>query len=168
VSTAPRVLLVVDTSVLVNLAHLDRFDLFAATGFEAHVPNHVIAEVTREDLRDRVAAALATGHLTELEITESVELLAYGDLKRRRQFGDGECAAMAVAFTRDWAVAIDEAGPVRRLVLERLGSDLLVTTPSLLRLACLRNVISRSDLSLIVTKLEANRFRMPKLEVDEE
>lgn len=161
-----RALLVADTSVLVNLAVLDRLDLFAATGFEAHVPNHVVAEMTRQHQRERLVAAMAAGHLTEMEITELAELSEYAGLRKR--FGDGESAAMAVAFTRGWMIAVDEAGPVRRIVLERLGKDHLVTTPSLLTRAVRRNVIKRDDLPAIRAALAANRFAMPPLEVDGE
>lgn len=148
-----------------NLAILDRLDLFAATGFEAHVPNHVIAEVKRQDFRERLGAALAAGHLSELEITELAELTEYAGLRRR--FGDGESAAMAVAFTRTWSIAIDEAGPVRRIVVERLGKDHILTTPSLLTRAVHQAVIDRADLLAIRATLAANRFVMPKLEVEE-
>lgn len=159
-----RALLVADTSVLLNLAVLDRLDLFAATGFEAHVPNHVVAEVKRQDFRERLGAALAAGHLMELEITDLAELTEYAGLRKR--FGDGESAAMAVAFTRHWTVAVDEVGPVRRLVLERLGAERLLTTPSLLTRAVRQTVIELSAIPGIRTTLAANRFAMPPLEVE--
>lgn len=161
-----RALLVADTSVLLNLAVLDRLDLFAATGFEAYVPNHVVAEVTRQEHRARLEAALAAGHLTELAITGLAELTEYAGLRKR--FGDGESAAMAVAFTRNWTVAVDEAGPVRRIVLERLGTNHLLTTPALLTQAVRREVIGRTQLPAIRATLEANRFVMPPLDVEGE
>lgn len=161
-----QALLVADTSVLLNLAVLDRLDLFAATGFEAHVPNHVVAEVKRQDFRERLGAALAAGHLAEIEITELAELTEYAGLRKR--FGDGESAAMAVAFTRHWTVAVDEAGPVRRIVLERLGAGHLLTTPSLLTRAVRLDVLPRAELPAIRATLEANRFVMPPLEVEGE
>ncbi len=159
-----RALLVADTSVLLNLAVLDRLDLFAATGFEAHVPNHVVAEVARQEHRARLDTALAAGHLTELEITELAELTEYARLRKR--FGDGESAAMAVAFTRRWSVAVDEVGPVRRLVLERLGAERLLTTPSLLTRAVRQNAIGLADIPGIRAILTANRFAMPPLELE--
>ncbi len=167
-SHAPETLplLVADTSVLVNLAHLDRLDLFAATGFEAHVPNHVVAEVTRRDQRERLTAAIAAGHLKELEIVELAELTAYAKLRKR--FGEGESAAMAVAFTRGWAIAIDEGGPVRRIVVERIGQDHLLTTAALLTLAVHAGVIDRANIPAIRATLEANRFVMPLLAVEVE
>ena len=96
----PRSLLVADTSVLVNLAILERLDLFTATGFEAHVPNHVVQEVVRQEFRERLDRALAAGRLTEVEITDIAEMTEYAGLRKR--FGDGESAAMAVAFSRGW------------------------------------------------------------------
>jgi predicted nucleic acid-binding protein len=160
----PRTLLVADTSVLVNLAILDRLDLFAATGFEAHVPNHVLLELTRPEQRERVDLAVAAGHLRVLEITDIAEITEYAAL--RKQLGDGESAAMAVAFSRGWTVAVDDKA-ARRVALARLGADLLLTTPSLLTRAVHLGVLNRSDLPTIRSTLEANRFRMPKLEVEE-
>ena len=159
-----KALLVADTSVLVNLAILDRLDLFAATGFEAHVPNHVLQELTRPDQRERLDRALAAGLLTELEITDIAEMTEYAGLRKR--FGDGESAAMAVAFSRGWAVAVDEAKAVRRIVLERLGADLLVTTPSLLNRAVRQGLIDIAQIPGMRATLAANRYAMGLLEVE--
>jgi predicted nucleic acid-binding protein len=161
-----RALLVADTSVLVNLAILDRLDLFAATGFEAHVPNHVVQEVIRPEQRERLDRALAAGQLTEIEITDIAEITEYAGLRKR--FGDGESAAMAVAFARRWAVAVDEVGPVRRIVLERLGPDLLLTTPMLLTHAVRLGVISKEEVPEIRATLAANRYVMGPLDVEGE
>jgi predicted nucleic acid-binding protein len=149
----------------VNLAILDRLDLFAATGFEAHVPDHVLNELTRPEQRERLDRAMVAGHLRVLEITDFAEISEYARLRKR--FGDGESAAMAVAFLRGWAVAVDEVKAVRRQVVERLGENRLVTTPTLLVRAVHQSVIDRSTLPAIRATLEANRFRMPKLEVEE-
>ena len=162
----PHALLVADTSVLVNLAILDRLDLFAATGFEAHVPNHVVREVIRPEQRGRLDRALAVGQLTEIEITDIAEMTEYAGLRKR--FGDGESAAMAVAFSRRWAIAVDEAGPVRRIVLERLGPDLLLTTPALLTRAVRQAVIDVAEIPAIREVLAANRYVMGPLEVESE
>jgi predicted nucleic acid-binding protein len=162
----PRALLVADTSVLVNLAILDRLDLFAATGFEAHVPNHVVQEVLRREQRERLQRAFAAGQLTELEISDIAEMTEYAALRKR--FGDGESAAMAVAFARRWTVAVDEAGPVRRIVLERLGPALLLTTPALLTRSVRLGVISKEDVPGIRATLAANRYVMGPLEVERE
>lgn len=165
-SRAPKTnpLLVADTSVLVNLAVLDRLDLFSATGFQAHVPNHVVAEVKREQQRQRLNRAIAAGQLTEIEITELKELTEFAAMRKR--FDEGESAAMAVAFTRGWTVAVDEARAVRRAVLDRLGEDLLITTPKLLNLAVRGGVIELASVPEIRVQLAANRYAMGPLEVE--
>lgn len=65
-------------------------------------------------------------------------------------------------------MAVDEAGPVRRIVLERLGAGDLLTTPSLLTRAVRLDVLPRAELPAIRATLEANRFVMPPLEVEGE
>jgi predicted nucleic acid-binding protein len=102
-----RILLIADTSFLVNFLALDRMDILR--GLQAYVfyaPNHVIAEVAYAEQQRRLSAALAEGIVTELEITNLAEIALYDAL--RRFLGDGEAACLAVAATRRWVIATDE------------------------------------------------------------
>lgn len=85
-----------------------------------------------------------------------------------RRFGDGESASMAIAFTRRWTIAVDEKGPVRRLVLEELGEDLLVSTPKLLTRAVREGVIRAAQIPELRAILAANRYALEALEAGSE
>ncbi len=89
-----RTLIIADTSVLLNFAAIDRLDLFAAAGFEAHVPNNIVAEVKRQESRQSLERAIAQHRLSELALTDIAEIAAYAKLSKR--FGDGESATKAV------------------------------------------------------------------------
>lgn len=161
-----RALLVVDTSVLLNFAVLDRLNLFAESGFRTYIPNHVLEEVRSEGNRARVDAALDSGLLVLLEITDLEEMTRYAAYRRR--FGDGESAALAVGLARGWAVAVDEMGPVRREVIERLGDDHLVTTPRLLERAVKRGALALAELPASREELARNRYFMDELPIERE
>ena len=82
------IVVIVDTSCLINFLIVDRMDIFGAlSGYAFVVPNHVVAEVKDPAQRTRFEAALKTGALTEIEITDLAEIELYvapTDLGRRR------------------------------------------------------------------------------------
>lgn len=154
-----RILIVADTSFLVNFLHLNRMDLLGDLGLYAfHVPNHVIAEVKYDEQRTRLNAAIDGGILTELEITDQVEIALYADL--RRFLGDGESACLSVAVTRRWAVAADEKGRLRREIVARLGETYLLNTPGALVAALRAGILSVSEAEDIRRELARRRFVM--------
>ena len=150
-----RVLVVADTSVLLNFAIIGRLHLLTESRYLVHPPNHVIREVRTEPYKARVSAAITAQQLIELEIADRTEIEAYAIYRSR--FGDGESAAMAVAVNRLWLIAIDEKGPTRREVIARLGEDHLLTTASILGTAIADGLISANDISAIRDELAANR-----------
>lgn len=151
-----QVLVVADTSVLLNFALIDRLDLLTETGYLVHAPNHVIQEVLSHECRERVARALTSGRLVELEIVDLAEIELYATYKRR--FGDGESAALAVGISRRWLIAIDEKGPTRREVIERLGPEFLLTTPLVLAAAIAHGALDVTAVPSIRQSLAENRF----------
>ncbi len=60
--------------------------------FKFHVLDHVGAEVRYPDQQARLQAAVAAGMVSELEITESPEILLYDEF--RKFLGDGESACL--------------------------------------------------------------------------
>jgi predicted nucleic acid-binding protein len=118
-----RILVVADTSFLVNFLTLDRMDILRSLRIYAfHVPNHVVAEVEYAEQLGRLEAVIAEGTVTELEIVHPAEIALYDEL--RRLLGDGEAACLAVAATRRWVVATDEKRRLRREIFERLGENI--------------------------------------------
>lgn len=122
-----RLLIVADSSLLINFLVLDRMDILdGLPQFRFHIVNHVRAEIRYEDQRARLEAALESGVMTEIEITAPGEILLYDEL---RQFlGDGEAASLAVAVSRRWVIAADERGRFRRELFGRLGENYLLDT----------------------------------------
>jgi len=154
-----RILVVADTSFLVNFLVLDRMDILQGLrAYAFHVPNHVVAEVEYEEQRERLKAAIAEGTLTELEITDPVEIALYAEL--RRFLGDGEAACLAVAATRRWVMATDEKRRLRREIFERLGEEYLLNTPGAIVAALRAGILTVPEAEEICQELTQHRFTM--------
>lgn len=151
--------MVADTSFLVNFLMLDRMDILRGLqAYAFHVSNHVVAEVEYEDQHERLAAAIHEGILTELEIIEMPEIVLYSEL---RQFlGDGESACLAIAASRRWMIATDEKRRLRREVLQRLGQEYLLTTPTAIVGAIQAGLLTISEANGIRDELGKRRFIM--------
>jgi predicted nucleic acid-binding protein len=157
-----RTAIVVDTCCLINFLALDRMDILQGLGsdFVFFIPNHVMAEVTDSAQRGRLDAALAAQIVTEIAITDSAEVELYANLKTMRVLGDGECACLAVAACRGWAMATDEKGRLRREILEHLGEDRHVNTPGILVAAMRAGLLTPEEGEGIRAALAERRFVM--------
>jgi predicted nucleic acid-binding protein len=154
-----RLLVVADSSFLINFLVLDRMDILGALAqFRLHVPNHVRVEIRYDDQRARLQAAVEGGIVTEMEITEPSEILMYAEF---RQFlGDGESASLAVAVSRRWVIAADEKGRFRRELFGRLGENYLLDTAGALVTAIKAGVITVEQAEALRRQLRSNRFEM--------
>jgi len=161
-----RLLVVADSSFLINFLVLDRTDLLGRlTKFHFHIVNHVRAEIRYGDQRARLQAAVEGGIVTEVEITEPSEILLYDEL---RQFlGDGESASLAVAISRRWVIAADEKGRFRRELFGRLGENYLLDTAGALVTAIKTGVITMEQAEALRAQLRENRFEMDPRPFDE-
>lgn len=161
-----RLLVVADSSFLINFLVLDQMDLLGRlTKFRFHVLNHVRAEIRHDDQRARLQAAAQSGVVIEIEITEPSEILMYDEF---RQFlGDGESASLAVAVSRRWVIAADEKGRFRRELFGRLGENYLLDTAGALVTAIKAGVISAEQADVLRAQLRENRFEMDPRPFDE-
>jgi len=161
-----RLLVVADSSFLINFLVLDRTDLLGRlTKFHFHIVNHVRAEIRYDDQCARLEAAVENGVVTEIEITEPSEILLYDEL---RQFlGDGESASLAVAVSRRWVIAADEKGRFRRELFGRLGENYLLDTAGALVTAIKAGVITLGQAEALRAQLRENRFEMDPRPFDE-
>ena len=154
-----RILVVADTSFLVNFLTLDRMDILRSLRIYAfHVPNHVVAEVEYAEQLGRLEAAIAEGTVTELEIVHPAEIALYDEL--RRFLGDGEAACLAVAATRRWVMATDEKCRLRREIFERLGEEYLLNTPGAIVAALRVGILTVPEAEAIREELARHRFVM--------
>jgi predicted nucleic acid-binding protein len=111
---------IIDTSVLINFLRIDRVDLLAAhPAYRFVVIDYVRREVTNRYQQQlaRLEAALAAG-LLEGDIDPAdvsmAELTAYAELQKVR-IGDGERGAIAAAYARGHAVAINDYRAMKKL-----------------------------------------------------
>jgi predicted nucleic acid-binding protein len=152
-------IVVADTSVPINLIHVDRTDLLGALDpLRFVVPDAVIAEVTHPEQATELAAALDAGYLYRESGTDPAEVALY--LGLRRAFAKGEAAALGMAQSRGWMVACDERGPFVREAAKRLGAGRLTNTPGLMLLAIRRGVLTVGEADELKGLLEEKRFKM--------
>jgi predicted nucleic acid-binding protein len=156
--TRPRVV-VTDTTILINLCHVERLDLLGALPEYAFVaPPEVVSEVTAPQQRQRLQSAMERDDLREEALTDPAELAIYAEL--RRIMGTGEAACLALAEHRGWLLASDEKRRFRREALSRLGEGRLVTTAGLLVLGIRTGLVSVEEADAVKAALEQHRFRM--------
>lgn len=122
-------IVVADTSVLINFLLINRMDLIAAHPASFITTDHVAAEIA--DIypaqQARYAAALHAAQITEQRIDNSAELEMFLRLATKGRLGAGERAAIAVALSRGYALAIDDARAIRRALQEAaLGENALM------------------------------------------
>ncbi len=75
-------IIVTDASVLINFLRIDRTDLLAAHSHAFLATDHVAAEITDRypDQRQRFAAAVAAGAISETRVTTPEEIRLFGSL----------------------------------------------------------------------------------------
>jgi predicted nucleic acid-binding protein len=161
-----RLLVVADSSFLINFLVLDRVDLLSGLPrFHFHMVNHVTAEIRYEDQRARLQSAVESGVVTEIEVIDPDEILLYDEF--RRFLGDGESSSLAVAISRRWVIAADEKGRFRRELFARLGEDYLLNTLGALVTAIKAGVITVKEAEALREQLRANRFEMDSTPFDD-
>lgn len=132
-----RILVVSDTSVLINFLRAGRFDLVCRhEEYKVVITEHVRNEVSYPDQKTELEAALSAGDIEETRLTDPAELELFAEFNA--VLGRGESAAIAVAANRGWVIATDELGRTRRAVHERVGHNRLINTPGWI-LTCIRN-----------------------------
>jgi len=109
VDSAPGLVVLTDTSVLINFLHLDRLDLLGKLpGYEFQVPDHVLEEIRDPVLRERMEEGLRSRFLSVLSITDLVEIESYARFHRTLGQGEAACLAVAVRRAAGWLPTIGE------------------------------------------------------------
>lgn len=112
----PSLIVVSDTSVLVNFLRIDRMDLIGRHPFRFVVTDHVAAEITDHyaEQKARFQAAVAAGVLEQHSITGAAALDLFSQLSETRRLGAGESAAIAYAAVNGFALAIEDRRAARQ------------------------------------------------------
>jgi len=108
-------LLIADTSVLINFLKIDRMNLIGRHAPRCLITEHVVAEVTDlyPDQKDRLSAAIAVGHLEVISVSEEAELDLFGRIQQAGRLGIGEASAIAVALNRGYSLGIDDRRAIK-------------------------------------------------------
>jgi predicted nucleic acid-binding protein len=123
-------LLIADTSVLINFLKVDRLNLIGRHQPKCVITQHVVDEVTKyyPEQQTRLNAAITDGHLTVISVETPAELQIFGNLQSTGRLGVGECSAIAIALFRDFAIAIDDRRAIKeaRALAVNSGKNLAV------------------------------------------
>lgn len=146
-----------DANVIINFIHIEQLDILSALpGLKFVVPEHVVDEITDSDQKSVLEIALNNNHLEQVIITEMEEMENYVEL--HRILGQGEAACLAIAEHREYRVASDEKRVFRRLALERIGQNRLLTTPDLILYAIRSGLVTVTEADQWKERLQDNRF----------
>jgi predicted nucleic acid-binding protein len=129
-ATDGRLVVVLDTSVLVNFLAVDRIDLLSGHPlYRFVVTDHVRIEVTEAypDQLARLDTALDSLQLEQISVTSLEELSVFAKLSSDGRLGFGECAALAAGFVRGLLVAIDDKAARKRAMAHDSSLVLLDT-----------------------------------------
>jgi predicted nucleic acid-binding protein len=120
------VVVITDTSVLVNFLCIDRMDLIARHSHRFVITGHVIEEITDHypEQQLRLNAALADGTLELVTVSGDAALDLFRILSETGRLGAGESAAIACAIANNYAIAIDDRTAAAHA--RRLKADLVV------------------------------------------
>lgn len=150
---------VTDTNILINLIHIGRLDLLGKLPpYSFVVPEQVVKEVKEPSQSAAVQAAIASGLLQEVRLTEIPELTVYAELVQT--LGIGEAACLSLAQCRGWLIASDERRKFYRETIGRLGTGRLLNTAGILIHAIKLGVISIEDADHAKFLLEQRKFVM--------
>lgn len=155
-----------DTSVLINFLKIDRMDLIGRYQARFLATDHVESEIS-DDYPEQKAgyhAAVAASLLDMCPLNDPAELALFGRLGPGVRLGAGECSAIAVALTRRYAIAIDDARAIKlaRREAELIGASLAVMRTQDIMVAMIRaSVLTVDEADQIKSDWEQNhRFRL--------
>lgn len=106
----PTVILVTDTSVLVNFLRIDRMDLIRDVSPRFLVTEHAAAEISElcGEQVERFEVALASGCCELCRVEDDTALELFGLLTETTRLGIGESATIAHALAVGAGLAIDD------------------------------------------------------------
>ncbi|CDL00982.1 conserved protein of unknown function [Magnetospirillum gryphiswaldense MSR-1 v2] len=114
------VIIIADTSVLINFLRIDRMDLIGAHPSAFVATEHVAVEISDSypDQHARYRAAVIAGYLSEQRVDDPTEVELFLRLRQTPRLGTGECSAISVALNRGHRLAIDDNRAISRALHE--------------------------------------------------
>ena len=116
----PGVIIIADTSVLINFLRIGRMDLIGAHPSAFVATEHVAVEISDSypEQQALYRAAVADGYLSELRVDDPTEVELFLRLRQTPRLGTGECSAISVALNRGHRLAIDDNRAINRALHE--------------------------------------------------
>lgn len=160
--------LIADTSVLINFLKIDGMHLMGRHQPPCAVTEHVIGEVTKfyPQQQERLWAAISSGHIVEvISVSDPEEIELFGRLQQPpSRLGVGESSAIALAVNRGYALAVDDRRAVRnaQALAASVGATLEVwgTQDIIVRLIRAGKLsVKQADVLLVSWRTE-HRFRL--------
>jgi predicted nucleic acid-binding protein len=108
----------------------------------------VISEITNETQLIKVKYCISSGLIKIVKLTDFEEMKDFFTLCKR--LGKGESSCIALATANNWIVCSDDKKRVPEAILNRLGTNHLLTTDSLLNIAVAKGFISEKAKSAIL------------------
>jgi predicted nucleic acid-binding protein len=143
--------IIADASALINFLRIDRVDILGAFPPSVLITTHVSAEITESfpEQLERLGRALQAGLVQEIAADRPEELTLFGRLTETHRLGEGESSAIAVAFVRRLALAIDDKAAIRQA--RALDASLRILGTQDLMVAALRaGIISLPEADAIL------------------
>lgn len=152
--TEDRILVVSDANVLINFLRANRLDLLRQhTDYKIHVTEHVRREIAYPYQKAELDGAISSGDIEEVSLTDTVEVELFAELNA--VLGRGESAAIALASSRGWVIAIDELGRARSEVHRRVGPNRVINTPGLILSCVCSGALTIAEADVIKASLES-------------
>ena len=162
-------LLIADTSVLINFLKVDRVSLLGKHSPRCAITDHVIAEITDfyPDQQARLNAAIDEAYVEVTPVTADAEIDLFARLQGlpSRPLGAGECSAIAIALVRGYFLAMDDKLAIRYARTfassEKVDVQVLTTQDIMVRLirtGALR--VEQADVMLVAWRTQ-HRFNLP-------
>ncbi len=158
----PSLIVIADTSVLINFLAIHRMDLIQRHPCRFLITDHVRKEVTEyyQEQFDSLKEALEQGILEEISITAQEEVETFVSLIKLERLGSGECACIAVALHHSYTLAIDDRKATKQARLLNQKID-IVTTQDLMLSMIKIGIITINEADAIKEELAStHRFTL--------
>lgn len=110
---------VIEASTLINFLRIGRVDLLAGlSAYRFILTDNVQAEILPGDYpveHANLVAAIGSGRLHVVSLTDPAEIAAYVAMQALRVLGDGECSSIAAAHARGLVLAMDDGLALKKL-----------------------------------------------------
>lgn len=160
---AGEVDVLLDTSVLINFARINRFDLLGShPKYSFFLTDHVRDEILEHFCEQSAAvnSAVEIGILGEISGNSAEELEDFGRFLEMKTLGVGECSAIAVAKNRSLVLAIDDI-PARKQAVKFDSTLVLVGTVDIVVSLIREGVLSVDEADKIKVLWETeHRFQL--------